>query len=142
MNETNPQQAVVAPLERGVGRLPDEGTGLWSRPTVEQAFAELLALDEQCRQKIRDARKAFAAADAAAIELAEKAAYTVRISIMQRDNTGAELHAGVAAALPIVREYARHNPCWTDGLGVTQDPNGAHAWLARHEPPNVRAKRV
>lgn len=44
------------------------------------------------------------------------------------------LRAELKAALPIVREYAKQNPQWTGGLDMpTQDPLGAHAWLARNE---------
>jgi hypothetical protein len=134
---TQQNEAGVGPLHAPVGRLVNKGADLWPRPTVEQAFADMLAADELRTKKLRAAREALAAAIEAANDVAQMAADTVRRSIMQRDNAGTALRAVIAAALPIVREYARHNPCWTDGLGATQDPNGAHAWLARHEPPNV-----
>ena len=42
--------------------------------------------------------------------------------------------AQIEAAIPAMREYARMNPKHhfsTDG--IEQDPNGAHAWLARND---------
>ena len=45
----------------------------------------------------------------------------------------------IEAAIPAMRAYARENP--RHGYkGATQDPNGVHAWLARNDGPNVRAK--
>ena len=44
----------------------------------------------------------------------------------------AEIHrllAGIARALPAMREYARQNPKYDD-----QDPNGVHAWLDEFGP--------
>jgi hypothetical protein len=46
----------------------------------------------------------------------------------------AALVAELDAAIPAMREYARQNPTWTcTGLDGTQDPCGAHAWLARND---------
>jgi hypothetical protein len=47
--------------------------------------------------------------------------------------------AEIADALHAMRAYARENPRH-EYKGATQDPHGVHAWLARNERPNVRAK--
>ncbi|MCA3068780.1 MAG: hypothetical protein IOD11_00035 [Rhodocyclaceae bacterium] len=46
----------------------------------------------------------------------------------------------IEAAIPAMRAYARENPRH-EYKGATQDPNGVHAWLARNDGPNVRAKQ-
>lgn len=44
----------------------------------------------------------------------------------------------IEAALPAMREYARKNPKHHFSAdGAEQDPNGAHAWLARNELLNT-----
>lgn len=42
----------------------------------------------------------------------------------------------LADAKHAMRAYARENPRH-EYQGVTQDPNGVHAWLARNDQPNV-----
>jgi hypothetical protein len=53
----------------------------------------MLEVDEQCREQMTAASKALSLAALASAELAQRAADTVRLSIMQRDNAAAELRA-------------------------------------------------
>jgi hypothetical protein len=91
--QPHPSHAGGSPVDQRVGRLPTEGTSLWPRPTLERAFAEMLEVDEQCREQMTAASKALSLAALASAELAQRAADTVRLSIMQRDNAAAELRA-------------------------------------------------
>lgn len=57
--------------------------------------------------------------------------------------TIAEQAAQIAAAIPAMREYARKNPKHHFSAdGVEQDPNGAHAWLARNDAAMQSGKAV
>lgn len=58
-------------------------------------------------------------ASAALAEVARLREYAVALEGLVRD------------ARQIVEAYAEKHPCWTAGIGPTQDPNGAHGWLAR-----------
>ena len=71
----------------------------------------------------------------AAREYAEEYAAMAVAAERERCAAGArEAGTEIAAALPAMREYARKNPKHHFSLGgVEQDPNGAHAWLARNE---------
>jgi hypothetical protein len=76
----------------------------------------------ECVQQLDEAYPGMAVADAVRAYADEcTAAAQARI---------VDLEALVRAAKPIVDEYAIRNPRWESDNGW-QDPNGAHAWLAR-----------
>jgi hypothetical protein len=53
--------------------------------------------------------------------------------IERLEQENAALWLVIEDAKPVMRDYAMHNPPWTDGFGPTQDPNGVHAWLAHND---------
>lgn len=108
---------------------------------AEQRAAEVLAaLAGTAMKAAAEVRVAEAQADAAELARlrAEAASFQMAYRLKCDEETKAQaveiarLRAEVAAALPAMREYAARNPCWTAGDEPTQDPNGAHAWLARN----------
>jgi hypothetical protein len=62
-----------------------------------------------------------------------EAVYVLRNRIDELEQENAALWLVIEDAKPVMRDYAMHNPPWTDGFGPTQDPNGVHAWLAHND---------
>lgn len=66
---------------------------LWPHPTVKELFAELLAIDEQWRAKLREVEKVVGELKNLQSDLSQRAADTIRLSLMQRDNAEQALAA-------------------------------------------------
>lgn len=58
---------------------------LWPHPTIEESFAELMKIDEAWRAKQREIDKAIGELKNLHAELSDKAAYTIRIALTQRN---------------------------------------------------------
>lgn len=66
---------------------------LWPHPTVKELFAELLAIDEQWRAKLREVEKVIGELKNLQSDLSQRAADTIQLSLMQRDNAEQALAA-------------------------------------------------
>ena len=73
---------------------------LWPHPTVEEAFDELLKLDESYMKKVEALRKAVEELKGLHNDVAQKAADTIRYAIMQRKNAEDALAAERATKPP------------------------------------------
>lgn len=107
---------------------------------AEAETRELLATNERLVDEVAELKAAYESQFKELHEL--KAKLTDKASLLRgcyaRING---LEKAVNGAIPAMREYARKNPKHhfsPDGL--EQDPNGAHAWLARNDGAALEKK--
>jgi hypothetical protein len=121
-------------LSEGLGRLTPERAE-WVRAWFAERYADSGVFD--------DGPEALTLEAACQLVADAQAAERERFNALLDDYRGVlesltHEQAELADALHAMRAYARENPRH-EYQGVTQDPNGVHAWLARNERPNVNS---